>query len=180
MNYGEGGSNLTQIKFLDNEDFYSIFFEDICGVQCGDHYDKNNPQHIIWLKEFVSNLYLQGGVAMCLFSDESDGNEPLGFIYLLHDKGLENVACFGKKATISMLAIRDKHQNKGYGTLLCRNAEQFLRECGAECLYTDTPDNPDDRQALIFYIRNGFTPISCHPGENGKDDMSQVYLFKYL
>ena len=164
-------------KFLNENDFYSTFFEEICEVQCGNHYNADNPQHVEWLKGLVKILYLKSGEALCVFSDE---NEPIGFIYLLHDKGLESVDCFGAKATISMFAVKEKHRSKGYGKLLCQEAEKHLRKRGAECLYTDTPDDPDDRRVLSFYVKNGFTPVGFHPCENGKDDMAQIYLFIYL
>jgi ribosomal protein S18 acetylase RimI-like enzyme len=166
-----------QYRFLDNKLFYDTFLKEISDVQCGNHYDETNPQHVEWLKNYVDTLYLRGGEALCLYSDE---DEPLGFIYLLHDKGLEKVKCFGNKATIAMFEIKEDYRSKGYGTLLLKEAENHLRNRGAECLYTDTPDDLNDRGALVFYVRNGFTPIACHPGENGKDDWPQVYLFMYL
>ncbi|MEA4831760.1 MAG: GNAT family N-acetyltransferase [Oscillospiraceae bacterium] len=166
-----------QFKFLDENTFYNTFLFEISDVQCGDHYDENNPQHVDWLKRFVSNLFLCGGKALCLYSDDDN---PIGFIYLLYDKGLEKVACFGKKATICMFEVKEQFRSKGYGKLLCQEAEKYLRDCGAECLYTDTPDDPDDRRALTFYIRNGFSPVGFHPCVNGKDDVAQIYLFKYL
>ena len=164
-------------KFLNEDDFYNAFFDEILEVQCGDHYDAGNTQHVEWLRRFIKILYLRGGKALCLFSD---ADEPVGFIYLLHDKGLENVDCFGKKASIPMFAVKKEYRSKGYGKLLCLESEKYLRDCGAQCLYVDTPDDPDDRRALTFYVKNGFTPVGFHPCENGKCDMAQVYLFKYL
>jgi len=164
-------------KFLNENDFYNTFFDEICDVQCGKHYDPNNLQHVEWLKNFIKLLYLRGGEALCLYSDD---DVALGFIYLLYDKGLENVDCFGAKATIAMFEVKEEYRSKGYGKLLCQEAEKHLRERGAECLYTDTPDDPDERGALSFYIRNGFTPVGFHPCENGKNDIAQIYLFKYL
>lgn len=113
---------------------------------------------------------------MCLYIDD----EPIGFIFVTHDKGLEDVDCFGKKATICMFEVKEQYRSKGYGSLLCQEAERYFRKQGAECLYTDTPDDPKDRRALTFYIRNGFTPVGFHPCENGKNDIAQIYLFKYL
>ena len=164
-------------KFLNENEFYNTFLNEICDVQCGSHYDPANPQHVEWLKNFIKILYLRGGEALCLYTDE---NEPVGFIYLLHDKGLESVDCFEAKATIVMFEVKEEHRRKGYGKLLCQEAEKHLRKRGASCLYTDTPDDPDDRDALTFYIRNGFAPVGFHLCENGKDDVAQVYLFKYL
>lgn len=166
-----------KFDFLSEEVFYNTFLTEIADVMCGSHYDENNPQHISWLRNFVKGLYINGGKALCVFTDD---NEPVGFIYLLHDTGLENVDCFGKKSSIAMFETRSKFRSKGYGKALLSEAEKYLREQGAECLYTDTTDDPDDRRALTFYVKNGFTPVGLHPCENGKNDMPQCYLFKYL
>ena len=96
-------------KFLNKDEFYNTFFDEICDVQCGKNYNLDNPQHVEWLKNFIKVLYLRGGEALCLYSDE---NEPIGFIYLLHDKGLENVACFGAKATIAMFEVKEDIETK--------------------------------------------------------------------
>ena len=163
-------------QFLEENVFYETFLHEIADVQCGNHYDGSNPQHVGWLKSCVSNLYLQGGEALCLYVNE----KPIGFIFIVHDKGLENVECFGKKATIAMFEVKRQYRSRGYGTLLCQEAEKYLRERGAQCLYTDTTDDPGDRGALMFYVRNGFTPVGYHPGENGRENRAQIYLFKYL
>lgn len=115
-----------KFRFLEEDAFYSTFVFEISEVQCGDHYDENNPQHV------------------------------------------------------TMFEVKEKYRSKGYGTMLCKEAEAYLRSRGAACQYTDTPDAPEDRCALLFYVRYGFTPVGCHPGENGKNNMPQIYLFKYF
>lgn len=50
-----------------------------------------------------------------------------------------------------MFEVKEKYRSKGYGTMLCKKAEEYLRSRGAECLYTDTPDDPDDRRAWVLY-----------------------------
>lgn len=165
------------VKFLDEEIFYNTFLTEIIEVQCGDHYDENNPQHVNYLKNFINAQYLCGGVAICLFLDD---NKPVGFIYVIHDKGLENVGCFGKKASIAMLAVKEEYRNNGYGKHLCQVAEKYALDRGAECIYVDTPDDKEDRRALRFYLNYGFTPIACLLGINGINDVGQVYFYKVL
>lgn len=36
-----------KFRFLKEDMFYSTFLFEISGVQCGDHYDEKNPQHVI-------------------------------------------------------------------------------------------------------------------------------------
>ena len=172
----EGEDNMIEFKFLGEKEFYNEFLTEIIDVLCGKYYDKNNAQHVSWLKRYIANLYLADGKAICLY----ENSQPAGFIFVLHDKGLENADCFGKKANIAMFEVKEQYRSKGYGKLLIRKAEEFLKKEGAECLYTDTTDNPFDRGALTFYVKNGYTPVGYHPCENGKDGMAQIYLFKYL
>lgn len=162
-------------KFLPENEFYSAFFTEIRDVLCGDFYDAGNAQYVQWLQNYVKILYARGGEALCFYADE---DEPVSFIYLLHDKGLDDVACFGKKAKIAMIEVVEKHRGKGYGRMLCQEAETHLRKRGAECVYIDTPDDPDDWETLSFCITNGYTPVGLHPCGNGRSEMSQVYLYK--
>lgn len=165
------------IKFLPENEFYNTFFTEIRDVLCGGSYDAGNAQHVEWLKNYVKVLYVQGGEALCLYTDE---DEPAGFIYLLHDKGLEGVAGFGKKAAIAMIEVVEKHRVKGYGRILLQEAEKHLRKRGAECVYIDAPDDPNDRETPAFYITNDYTPVGLHPYGSGRSDMAQMYLYKRL
>src|ERR1035437_939302 len=115
-------------NYLDENNFYMTFLKEIIEIQCGKHYNERNQQHIKYLKHYIHSLYECSGVAICVFLNE---NTPVGFIYVLHDKGLENVACMGKKASIPLFAVKVEYRNKGYGKLLCKEAEKYARQRGA-------------------------------------------------
>ena len=163
------------IKYQEQDRFYSDFLPLIAELECGNHYDPNNSQHVDWLKKRVAALYASGGKAVCLYSDEC---EPMGFVLIVHDPGLQDVHCFGKKATIVMLGLFPQHRHEGNGGLLLREVEEHVMEAGGECIYVDTYARNAD--AIRYYVREGFTPVAYHPGENGLGDRGQVYLFKEL
>jgi ribosomal protein S18 acetylase RimI-like enzyme len=164
-----------QTKYQDIQAFLRDFLALVIELECGRHYDPTNNQHVEWLPRRVGALYALGGKAICLYLD--DGS-PVGFIFVIHDPGLEQASCFGKKATIAMFGLTPEFRGKGMGSLLLREAENFVRQSGGECLYVDTyADNTD---AIRYYAREGFIPIAYHPGENGLEDKGQVYLMKEL
>ena len=164
-----------QIQYLEQEPFLCDFHPLIVELECGRHYDAANLQHVEWITKRIRARYARGGNAICLYSDEGI---PLGFLFLLHDRGLENVPCFGKKGTIAMLGLFPEYRSKGMGAYLLREAEEYLMRNGGQCLYVDTCAG--NTGAIRYYIREGFIPVGYHPGENGLDDKGQVYLYKEL
>ena len=163
------------IKYLDQEQFYSHFHPLIAEIQCGNHYNPNNEQHVNWLKRKVNSIYSSGGVAICFFSQTGD---PAGFLFLIYDSGLEDVQCFGKMASISMFGLYSQYRYKGIGEELLQEAESFIKRNGGECLYVDT--YAGSKEAIRSYVKQGFTPVAYHPGVHGLSDQGQVYLYKEI
>ena len=164
-----------KIRYVDQQTFHGDFLPLIAELECGRHYDAANDQHVEWLQRRIRALYLSGGTAMCSYSDE---DKPLGFLLLVFDAGLEDVRCFGKKATIAMFGLFPEYRSKGMGASLLREAEAYTRRNGGECVYVDT--YASNSGAIRYYVKQGFTPVAYHPGENGLDDKGQVYLYKEL
>ena len=164
-----------QIKYQNKETFYNDFLDLIIELECGNHFDQNNIQHIEWLKSRINAIYTSGGKAICLYTDD---NIPVGFIFVIYDSGLEGVKCFGKKSTIVMFGLFEEYRSKGIGKVLIAEAEKYVKENGAECIYVDT--YAKNSGAIRFYTKCGYTPVAYHPGENGVTDKGQVYLYKEL
>lgn len=162
-------------KYNDENEFYSSFLDIIIHCQCGRHYDPNNHQHVSWLKNKIHTVYLMGGKALCAYTD---GGIPIGFLFYQHDKGLDGIRCFGKKAQIIMFELYEKYQSKGIGTSMLGKVCEDIKKNGAQCLYTDT--YLPNKGAICFYIKNDFIPVAVHQGENGIDDDGQLYLYKVL
>lgn len=162
-------------KFLEEYEFLERFYSEIIDVECGNHFDEKNEQHKTWIKNRVKSVFLLGGKVMCAFSDK---NEPLGFLFYQHDKGLENVCCFGKKAHIIMFEIKEAYRSQGIGKILLNKVCDSIKADGGECLYTDT--YVPNKRAIKFYGDNKFIPVAVHRGENGINDYGQLYLYKIL
>ena len=162
------------ILFQDYQNFFKDFYKLIIELECGNHFDKNEKQHEEWLSRRIKYLF-EFGNAICLYTDS---NKPIGFIFLEFDKGLKNVNCFGKKATIKMFGLFSEYRSNNIGKQLLDESEKYLRSEGCECLYVDT--YAENSGAIRYYSKNGFIPISYHPGENGINDKGQVYLYKVL
>jgi ribosomal protein S18 acetylase RimI-like enzyme len=164
-----------QIIHQEEQQFYHEFVQLAAELECGRHYDPANTQHVAWLRHRIASLYQASAHAICLYTESG---EPVGFLLLQHDRGLEGVRCFGKKGTIVMFGLFEGYRSQGLGVQLLRQAEQHLKAEGGECLYVDT--YAANAGAIRFYVREGFVPVAYHPGENGRGDLGQVYLHKDL
>jgi len=164
-----------QIVHQEERRFYRDFVQLAAELECGRHYHPTNVQHVEWLRHRIATLYLAGAHAICLYAEDE---EPVGFLLLQHDRGLEGVRCFGKKGTIVMFGLFDGYRSRGLGVQLLLEAERYVKEQGGECLYVDT--YAANARAIRFYVRQGFIPVAYHPGENGRGDKGQVYLYKEL
>jgi ribosomal protein S18 acetylase RimI-like enzyme len=165
----------TMIEYLDRQAFYDEFLPLIAEIECGRHYDPANDQHVAWLKRRIAALHDSGAKAIALYSEK---REPMGFLLLLFDRGLDGVRCFGKKASIVMFGLFPAYRSMGHGERLLREAEDYIKKHGGECLYVNT--YALNSRAIRYYVKQGFTPVAYHPGENGIDDKGQVYLYKEL
>ena len=164
-----------RIDYLEQDRFFRDFLPLIAELLCGTHYDGANEQHVRWLRDRVAAFYALSGTAICLLTDPG---EPVGFIFILHDKGLEGVRCFGKVAIIEMFGLLPEHRSKGLGETLLLEAEAHSKRRGAQCLYVNTYAR--NAGAIRYYTKHGFIPVAYHPGENGIDDRGQVYLYKEI
>jgi len=57
-------------------------------------------------------------------------------------------------AHIVTIVVDKKFRRKGYGTLLIKEMEKFARNKGMKIITLDA--SPDNIEALIFYLKNGF------------------------
>ena len=161
-------------KFCEEEKFYKDFLDLAAYVECGEHYDAKNEQHVDWMRKRIQSIYLMGGKALCVYDQE----KPVGFLLYQHDLGLENVHCFGKVARIIMLGFYEQYRGKGLGKDLIERVCKKAKNDGAECIYTDT--YIFNKGAINFYVNCDFIPIGVHEGENGLDDGGQLYFYRKL
>lgn len=162
-------------KFIGEQELYNDFLPLIIDIECGRLYDENNLQHVAWLRKRIYSIFLMGGTALCVYSDDA---APVGFLLYQHDKGLENTSGFGKKAHIIMFEINENFRSQGIGKIMLDKVCEQIMKDGGECLYTDT--NVPNKRAIKFYVENDFVPVAVHEGVNGIGDFGQIYLYKIL
>ena len=59
-----------EFKFCE-EEFYEDFVDLAVYVECEEHYDAGNEQHVNWLRKRIQSVYLMGGL----------GKELIGRLY---------------------------------------------------------------------------------------------------
>ncbi|MFH0899729.1 MAG: GNAT family N-acetyltransferase [Pseudomonadota bacterium] len=163
------------IREMPEDEFAREFFAEFADLECGDHFHAGNPQHVEWVRKRIAIYYFRGGrfYAHCL----PDGT-PTGFAAVLIDPGLEGRNCFGHKAELLDVIIRETYRGKGYGSALLGHAEAEARAAGAYCLYVATYAGNAD--SMTFYINRGFVPVALHPDVHGPGDEGEVHLRKIL
>lgn len=161
---------------IDKEKFYDDFLPIIIDLECGSKYDKNNPQHVEYLKKKIDISYNNYGIVL---AEYDENGEAIGYIWYEHDTGFEGVCFSGKKAHIRQIGVYDEYQRKGVGKRLLNEAALKIKQAGGEVLYTDTYAD-DNGDAMAFYVKTGFIPVALLPGMNGLDDFGQVYMYKIL
>jgi len=159
----------------DEQTFRDDFMPMIIDLWCGDKFIPENPQHAAWLDRRIHVSFVNFSVALCAYSD---AGETMGYLWYRHDTGMEGVSFSGKNAHIIQVGLFDRFQRQGIGTKLLTCACERIKAAGGECLYTDTYAGDDD--AMLFYIKRKFIPVAYHPGEDGVNDLGQVYLYKTL
>ena len=151
------------------------FMPMVIDLWCGNKFVAENKQHVQWLDRRIHASFVNFGNCIGAYTDE---NEPMGYLWYTHDTGMEGVSFSGKDAHIIQLGLDERFQGKGIGTKLLEEACCRIKEAGGECIYTDTyADNVD---SMIFYIKRKFIPVAYHPGEDGVQDLGQVYFYKVL
>ena len=163
------------IKQMQEDEFVQEFFLDFAHLECGRHFDVENRQHVQWVGKRIAIHYFRGGRFYVHFLP--DGT-PTGFAAVLIDPGLEGDNCFGHKAELLDVVIREPHRGNGYGRALLDHVENEARASGAYCLYVATYAGNDD--SMKFYIDRGFVPVAMLPDVHGPGDDGEVYLRKIL
>ena len=163
------------IREMAEEEFVQEFFADFADVECGRHFDSSKPQHVEWVRRRIAVHYFRGGRFYVHFLD--DGT-PTGFAAALIDPGLEGENCFGHRAELLDIVVRDPHRGKGCGRSLLEHVESEACAAGAYCVYAATYAGNED--AMTFYINCGFAPVAVHPDMHGPGDEGEVYLRKIL
>lgn len=162
------------IKEVLEKDF-NIFFQLMAEVECGDHFDFANQNHVSWLKRRIATRFYMG---TRFFAHYLDDGTPVGFAAVLIDDGPEGIPCFGHKAEITDIAIFPSFRGNGYGAELLTHVEGFAKQNGVYCLCAST--YAKGYKVIAFYGSRGFVPVATLPGVHGPNDEGMVFVRKVL
>ena len=139
-------------------------------------FNPDSAEHQAWLSRKIHANFVNFGVAVCAYSD---ADEPVGYLWYWQQPELDGAPYLQKAAHIIQMGLFEKYQRQGIGKKLLDEVCRRAKENGGEVLYTDTYAH-DNMQAMTFYLKNKFVPVSYHVGVHGLDDWGQVYLYKVL
>ncbi len=162
------------IKEISENEFEPLL-DLMAEVECGNHFDANNPNHILWLKKRISIHYYRGTRFFAMF-DEAD--TPIGFHGVLIEEGAEGVNCQAQKCELVAIGIFKEFRRKGSGSILLKHAEDFSREAGVYCMFMSTYAAAYD--VIAYYGKNGYTPVATLPDIHGPGNEGIVFMRKIL
>jgi|GEM_PF-502950 len=163
------------IKEIGEREFIAKFYNLMAEVECGSHFDSDNPLHHEWLKKRISRYYYRGTKFLAYYLDD---DTPVGFAGLLVEEPLDKVEIFGKMTELLDIGVFPSFRGKGYGNKLLKYVEDFSFNYGAYCIYTATYAKSYD--LIAFYGKNGFVPVATLPDTHGPGDEGNVYMRKIL
>jgi len=156
-------------------DQFGPFLPLMAEVECGSHFDVDNPHHHAWLDRRIETYYLRG---THFFASYLDDGTSTGLAAVLIEEGPEGVTCMGQTAELLDIAVYQAFRGQGTGTALLLHVEGYVRACGKYCLYVATYAR--NYKAIAFYGRNGYVPVATLPDVHGAGDEGNVYLRKIL
>lgn len=158
-----------------SENQFEPFFGLMAEVECGNHFDASNPNHINWLKKRISIHYYRGTRFFGMFGE--DGT-PVGFCGVLIEEGAEGVKCQAQKSELIAIGIFKEFRRMGAGSVLLKHAEDFSKEAGVYCMFMSTYAGAYD--VIAYYGKNGYAPVAALPDIHGPGNEGIVFMRKIL
>lgn len=157
------------------EDEFNPFYDLMAEVECGNHFNADNPDHIKWLKKRISIYYYRGTRFFAMFDETGI---PLGVCGVLIEEGAEGVNCQAQKSELVAIGISKEHRRKGLGSVLLKYAEDFSKNAGVYCMFMST--YAAAYNVIAYYGKNGYTPVATLPDIHGPGNEGMVYMRKIL
>ena len=152
---------------------FEPFFGLMAEIECGSHYNRQDPVHVAYVQERISRRYGSGARFYGMF----DGNgAPLGIAGLLIDLPLHSDG-WGRAELVD-IGVFPQYRSQGFGSELLTFVENEARMARAYGLYLVTYALA--RKTIEFYLKNGYAPVAGIPGTNGPADEGDVWLRKIL
>jgi GNAT superfamily N-acetyltransferase len=147
------------------------YFPLLAEIECGSHFQENNPEHRAWLERKIEQRLSCGAR---FFGSEDESGQPTGVLGVAIERQLH---CAPTAEVVDVGVVRGQRRT-GLGSQLLDYAETHARESQAHSLYART--YAGDAGTIAFYGRCGFSPVAVVPGKNGPDDEGEIVLRKRL
>lgn len=157
-----------------NESEFDVFLKLMAEVE---HVklDMKIPNHKEWLRNKIKLLYLRGTKFLGFYNE---GNEPIGFITILHEKPPEGIEVLGMRAEVLEIGVFPNFRRQGYGSILLKAGEEYARSLGVYCMFMMT--YAEDYDVIAFYGKNGFIPVATLPDTYGPNLEGNLFMRKIL
>lgn len=154
------------------ENEFQPFFLLMAEIECGSHFDSDNPTHVNWLNDKIHKHYAAGSKFYAFYTDD---NIPLGIAGINIETSLHSEWTSGELVDIG---IFPEYRGQGFGSELLGFIEQLAREARCYCLYMQT--YAAEHRTIAFYGKNGYVPVATIPNTNGPGDEGTIWMRKIL
>ena len=159
------------IKKISEDEVLSTFLSLVAEVECGDHFNITDPEHVEYIKRKINRYTNMGAEFYGYFSEDK---QPIGFITLMENEHLAHL----NDCEILEVGVMSDSRNRGYGSALLKYSEGIARKRNVYRIYVTTYAG-DDR-AIHFYGKNGYVPVAVIPDTNGPNDEGDIIMRKIL
>ena len=160
------------IKQIDKNELLDLFFDLVAEVEFGNHFEKSNPEYIKLLKDTVNKHIGNGAEIFGYYEDE--GNKPIGFVTTVVGKRLRTMT----ECEVLEIGVVRELRSRGYGSKLLEFVEKYYDKKNIYCILVRT--YAADFEAIHFYGKNGYAPISVIPDTQGPGDEGTIVMRKRL
>jgi GNAT superfamily N-acetyltransferase len=168
----EKDTRMPVIKKIDKNELLKAFYDILAEVEFGNHFDKQNEQHVKILNDRIEHGLSKGAVFFGMFEDNK--TDPIGFITVL-----KNFHLFHRNdCEILEIGVNQKYQRQGYGSRLLKHVESYYKDDDLHCIFVKT--YAADYKVIYFYGKNRYVPVSVIPDTNGPGDEGTIIMRKIL
>jgi GNAT superfamily N-acetyltransferase len=147
------------------------FVELMGQIEVGSQFDGSDPELAGWVRDKIRRRCGSGARFYAMYDD----GEPVGIAGLV----IEKIPCTKwSRCELVDIGIYKEHRRKGYGSKLLGFAEEQARAAG--CWAVHLLAYSADRDAIAFYLANGYAVVGAVADTNGPEEDGDAWLRKVL
>lgn len=130
-------------------DFVIELTDEICQLTNAKHFNIDLNSTITQCHTLMSNGHYAAIIALC-------DNTPIGVVTLTETYALYAA---GKIGVIQEFYVSPKFRDSGVGSMLIEQVKKYGKQQSWSCLELCTPPLPEFDRTLMFYQKNGLSPV---------------------